>query len=81
MKLFYSSNSFVLPPFLSQPAITCSKLTIETLEQGVKYVQVNEQVNAGWDVINLLKYHKPTPAIFQSQSFEKRNSQQTGGFH
>ena len=24
---------------LSQPAITCSKLTIETLEQGVKYVQ------------------------------------------
>ena len=23
----------------SQPAITCSKLTIETLEQGVKYVQ------------------------------------------
>ena len=24
---------------LPQPAITCSKLTIETLEQGVKYVQ------------------------------------------
>ena len=24
---------------LIQPAITCSKLTIETLEQGVKYVQ------------------------------------------
>ena len=24
---------------LSQPVITCSKLTIETLEQGVKYVQ------------------------------------------
>ena len=23
----------------SQPAITCSKLTIETVEQGVKYVQ------------------------------------------
>ena len=23
----------------SQPGITCSKLTIETLEQGVKYVQ------------------------------------------
>ena len=23
----------------SQPAIICSKLTIETLEQGVKYVQ------------------------------------------
>ena len=39
---------YVLPPvffinllkgFSSQPAITCSKLTIETLEQGVKYVQ------------------------------------------
>ena len=26
-------------PTLSQPAIACSKLTIETLEQGVKYVQ------------------------------------------
>ena len=24
---------------MSQPAITCSKLTIETLEHGVKYVQ------------------------------------------
>ena len=27
----------IKPP--PQPAITCSKLTIETLEQGVKYVQ------------------------------------------
>ena len=26
-------------PDSSQPAITCLKLTIETLEQGVKYVQ------------------------------------------
>ena len=25
--------------FASQPAFTCSKLTIKTLEQGVKYVQ------------------------------------------
>ena len=25
--------------FQSQPAFTCSKLTIETLEQGVKYIQ------------------------------------------
>ena len=44
---------------VSQPAITCSKLTIETIEQGVKHVQsltpcasvsiVNfEQVIAGW---------------------------------
>ena len=30
------STLLVLP---SQPAITCSKLTIETVEQGVKYVQ------------------------------------------
>ena len=29
-------HQFIL---LTQPAITCSKLTIETLEQGVKYVQ------------------------------------------
>ena len=29
----------VVYSMLSQPAITCSKLTIETLEQGVKYVQ------------------------------------------
>ena len=27
------------PEAITQPAITCSKLTIETLEQGVKYVQ------------------------------------------
>ena len=25
--------------FITHPAITCSKFTIETLEQGVKYVQ------------------------------------------
>ena len=31
----YTSKSCVF----SQPTITCSKLTIETLEQGVKYVQ------------------------------------------
>ena len=29
----------VINSFLTQPAITCSKLTIETLEQGVKNVQ------------------------------------------
>ena len=28
---------------LSQSAFTCSKLTIEQLEQGVKYVQVNNK--------------------------------------
>ena len=48
----------------TQLTITCSKLRIETLEQGVKYVQVKikntrtyssvsivniEQVNAGWE--------------------------------
>ena len=26
-------------PITTQPAITCSSLTLETLEQGVKYVQ------------------------------------------
>ena len=33
------SKAVSLIIFHSQPAITCSKLTIETLEQGVKYVQ------------------------------------------
>ena len=32
---FYRIATMVSP----QPAITCSKLTIETLKQGVKYVQ------------------------------------------
>ena len=34
-------SSYYSPRILisTQPAITCSKLTIETLEQGVKYVQ------------------------------------------
>ena len=27
-----------LPEDITQPTITCSKLTIETLEQGVKYI-------------------------------------------
>ena len=31
---YYVVNVFVLP----YPAITCSKLTIEALEQGVKYI-------------------------------------------
>ena len=31
--------SLVNPFMTSQPAITCSTLTIKTLEQGVKYVQ------------------------------------------
>ena len=34
----YPSNQ-LSPSNLSQPAITCSKLITETLEQGVKYVQ------------------------------------------
>ena len=28
---------------MTQPAFTCSKFTIETLEQGVKYVQSQQQ--------------------------------------
>ena len=47
MALFYgwSSTALRLEPLrggsldLSQPSFTCSKLTIETLEQGAKYVQ------------------------------------------
>ena len=29
---------------IAQPAIACSKLTIETLEQGVKYVQQPQNI-------------------------------------
>ena len=29
--------------YLTKPITTCSKSTIETLEQGVKYVQVNNK--------------------------------------
>ena len=36
--LLQSRESFVTYHVPSQPAIACSKLTIETLEQGVKYV-------------------------------------------
>ena len=32
-------SCFCLMPRFTQPTITCSKLTIETLEQGGKYVQ------------------------------------------
>ena len=41
----------------TQPAFTCSKLIIETLEQGVRYMfKVNnivnfEHVNAGWEFL------------------------------
>ena len=34
-----TSGAMLQPLKRSQPAITCSKLTIETLEQGVKYLQ------------------------------------------
>ena len=39
--LFYELKHSLFPVHqeITQPAITCSKLTIETLEQGVKYVQ------------------------------------------
>ena len=36
MKLTFTA---AFTPVSSQPAITCLKLTIETLEQGVKHVQ------------------------------------------
>ena len=39
----FDSSKYLLIPYpnkmFPQPAITCSKLTIETLEQGVIYVQ------------------------------------------
>ena len=34
-----SQKKQILQPHPTQPVITCSKLTIETLEQGVKHVQ------------------------------------------
>ena len=39
--VFYFLASLLCQVFVKhpQPAITCSKLTIETLEQGLKYVQ------------------------------------------
>ena len=36
---FQMETIYVWQKRLSQPAFTCSKLTIEKLEQGVKYVQ------------------------------------------
>ena len=36
---FLVSVLLVLSERITQPAITCSHLTTETLEQGVKYVQ------------------------------------------
>ena len=38
IRKYYIRIIFVLMA-ISQPAFTCSKLTIETLEKGVKYVQ------------------------------------------
>ena len=35
----FPARNFFSMPLTSQLAITCSKLTIETLEQGAKYVQ------------------------------------------
>ena len=39
MKAARKANIWLHLSMPAQPAITCSKLTIETLEQGVKYVQ------------------------------------------
>ena len=36
---YYSIRHSATSATHTQPEITCSKLTIETLEQGVKYVQ------------------------------------------
>ena len=37
--LMFSNKIFVVNADTAQPAFICSKLTIETLEEGVKYVQ------------------------------------------
>ena len=37
-KFIIDKNDEKHSPVTAQPAITCSKLTIETLDQGVKYV-------------------------------------------
>ena len=41
MKWVKNNTKFGYPlfPYPIQPVFTCSKLTIETLEQGVKYIQ------------------------------------------
>ena len=39
MRIIDSGHITHLNIAFTQPAITCSKLTIETLEQGLKYVQ------------------------------------------
>ena len=45
----------------SQPALTCSKLTIETLEQGCSSVSIInfEHLIAGWDTLLSLKQILP----------------------
>ena len=37
---------------ISQPALSCSKLTKETLEQGVKYVQRRQWRRSGFFIVN-----------------------------
>ena len=49
--LILSQDSFQVL-LIAQPAITCSKLTIETLEQGVKYVQ-SQWRRSGVFIVNL----------------------------
>ena len=39
MKLVKDNVSITWKSVIAQPAFTCSKLTIKSLEQGVKYVQ------------------------------------------
>ena len=41
IKCFY--NGLIINPLFSQAAVTCLKLSIETVEQGVKYVQINNK--------------------------------------
>ena len=42
IKDLFKGSLLIVVSLSSQPAITCLKLTIETLEQGVKYVQSHQ---------------------------------------
>ena len=50
--MLFCTNNRVLILEYSQPAFICSKLTIETLEEGVKYVKVIDK-----DMLTLNIFH------------------------
>ena len=58
--MLFCTNNRVLILEYSRPAFICSKLTIETLEQGVKYVKVNNKDTSifivNFDIFDALFY-------------------------